>query len=683
MPFSTVKLLPGVKTEPTPTLNEAGISASNLIRFFGGLPQKLGGWTAYYPRSFASIPRALAAWEDLNSVDHLGVGCDASVSVITAGSLQDISPRYLVHNSPVNFSTVAGSDIVTILDPGSNASFFDVIFLATPVSVGGVILYGSYSIFQAQTPDQYEIEAGQVAISTVNNGGVVPVYTSAVGTSSILVALPDHGYSVGSTYAAPVPATVGGVTVSGLLPVTAVSTPDVFGLNLPGPATSTATVALNGGNVQIIYWITVSDVPEGTGYGIGGYGEGGYGAGSYSPSPTPGGVSLGAENFSMFNWGSTLITVPVGYGVFTWSPTSGLLGCQLIAGAPTACTGAFLAMPEQQIVVYGASVLGVLDPMLVAWCDNGDYTDWIASVSNQAGTYRLTRGSRIVGGLQGPQQALLWTDLGIWAMQYIGYPLVYGFNEVAQGCGLIAQEAAGVLGGSVFWMSQKGFFSYANGAVTPIVCDVWDAILQDINQAQIAKIRAAPNSQFNEISWFFASDGQTENNRYVKYNVLSGVWDYGNMLRSCWIDQNALGPPLAAGRVYNDYLQNINNGYTIFQHETGPDDNNSAMDSWFQTGFFMLSDGEDKVFVDYVIPDFKYGFFPGNTGADVHLTFYVADFPEETPNVFGPYTVKSTSQGFSVRFRGRFVAIRGGSGDLGSFYRLGGVKFRFAADGRN
>jgi len=51
MPHIPMTVAPGVDTTKTQTLNEAAITASNLIRFLpdkdGAVAQKLGGWVAY------------------------------------------------------------------------------------------------------------------------------------------------------------------------------------------------------------------------------------------------------------------------------------------------------------------------------------------------------------------------------------------------------------------------------------------------------------------------------------------------------------------------------------------------------------------------------------------------------------------------------------------------------------
>ena len=96
MPHSAFKLLPGVDQNKTPALNEAAISDSTAIRFKPdptgtALPEKLGGWTRYFPQTMPSIPRGLWAWEDFNHVARLAVGCE------TAGGSQG-GPLIVISN---------------------------------------------------------------------------------------------------------------------------------------------------------------------------------------------------------------------------------------------------------------------------------------------------------------------------------------------------------------------------------------------------------------------------------------------------------------------------------------------------------------------------------------------------------------------------------------------------------
>ena len=66
MAHQSLKLIPGVDQNRTPTLNEVAISYTNLIRFVPdrqgiGLVQKLGGWTQFFTSPISSVIRCLWA----------------------------------------------------------------------------------------------------------------------------------------------------------------------------------------------------------------------------------------------------------------------------------------------------------------------------------------------------------------------------------------------------------------------------------------------------------------------------------------------------------------------------------------------------------------------------------------------------------------------------------------------
>jgi hypothetical protein len=670
MPFATVKLSGGVNAELTPTLNQASISASNLIRFKDGLPQKLGGWTKFYAAPISGTPRALHAWEDLASTTHLGVGGVNYLGVITSGSLATITPQFNKLDFAPNFTTTAGSPIVTVTIIGSNIGIGDTIAINTPVSAGGLILNGTYSVAAAHGPDVFDIDAGSNAAESVSNGGTVPQFTTNINAAMVSVFFSDHGYSVGSTFAAVASTTIAGITIKGFYTVATVPTEDTFTFIATSQASSATTADMNGGNAEIIDWIAPLLTDLNSGYGIGGYGQGGYGSGFAVSIHT--GTVVNAPDWSLDNWGELLVSCPVGGPIFIWGPSKGVQYAQAISSAPIANGGCFVSMPQQILVAWATSVFNIQDPLLIKWSEVGDYTNWTTTAQDQAGTFRIPRGSAIIGGMQGPQQGLIWSDLAIWSMQYIGYPLVFGFNEIASGCGLIGQHAACVLEASVYWMSQKAFFVLSSGAVEPIHCSVWDAIFQNLNTAYVSKIRAAANSQFNEVWWFYPSAASTgENDSYVKLNALTGDWDYGSLSRTAWTDQSVFGPPIGGS----------SDGY-LYQHELTNDAAGLAMNPSFDTGFFMLAEGEDMAFVDYVIPDFKYGLFGSGNNATVSITLKAVKFPWDMPIVYGPYTVTTATPAFNTRIRARFISLHIESADLGSFWRLGGVKFRVAPDGR-
>jgi hypothetical protein len=607
------------------------------------------------------------------------------------------------------------------------------LYRVTPVSVD------QYSI-QAKNA----LGSPAYATSTVSAGGAVPEFGFTSGSSVVSVTLADHGLQVGDTFPILVPTTAGTVTLSGNYFVVFLdggSPADIFNIQASSSATettvtgasgdgATATLTLstnytipvgstiivanvdpvgyngthtvtassagtvsfasvetgtyvsggtifvsvayeNDGNASFVYYDGVGPLAANSGYGVGGYGVGGYGSGI--PPTSGGGTPItNIVDWSLDNWGETLIANPLDGPIYEWSPSANTPTATIIPEAPQINEGCFVAMPQRQIIAYGSTFNGVKDPLLVRWCDVANYNSWVGLVTNQAGSYRIPKGSKIVQGIQGPQQALLWTDLAIWAMQYVGPPYVYQFNEIGTGCGLIGRKAATSVNGIVYWMGQSQFFRLAGSGVEPIRCPVWDVIFQDLDTNNLDKIRVAPNSRFGEISWFYPTKSNGgEVSHYVKYNFILDQWDFGEMGRTAWINESVLGPPIGAAP-----------DQFIYQHETSPDADGEAMLSSFQTGYFVLTEANVKMFIDQIWPDMKWGLYGGAQNAQVKLTFFVADYPGETPLVYGPFTMTQATTFITPRFRGRLVSIKMESNDIGSFWRIGLMRYRYQEDGR-
>ena len=696
MPHQALKLIPGVDQNKTPALNEAAISESQLIRFIpdrtlGGLVQKLGGWSRYFPNTIGSIIRCLWAWEDTNANSYLAVGADGApaggggaLQVIQSGGLTDITPKNITVNVAVSATTTLGSNAVVITDTGRSATSYDVVDIQTPISVGGLILFGQYQCYNpsgsSSTYTIYAIDAlgdPALATSSVTTGGAVPNYATVSGSGVVTVTLNDHGYAAGDSYAALVATTVGGVTIYGSYIVDAVLTANTFTIISNNLASATTTASENAGQARYLYHNGIGPLPLGTGYGIGGYGRGGYGTGS---APTlSAGTSINAIDWTLDNWGATLISCPFNGPLYQWTPNSGQAIAAVIANAPSVNEGAFIAMPQRQVIAWATTFDGIKDPLLVRWSDVENYDVWAATITNQAGSYRLPKGSRIIQSIQGPQQGLIWTDLGCWAMQYVGPPYVYQFNEIGTGCGLIGRKAATSVNGVVYWMGPSQFFRLSGGGVEPIRCPVWDVVFQDLDKNNLDHIRVAANSRFGEITWYFPTiSNGGENEGYVKYNFILDQWDYGfnttanpYVARSAWINESVLGGPIGAG------LNQI-----IYQHETSPDADGQPMDSSFQTGYFALTEADVKSFIDQVWPDMKWGYFGGTQGANILLTFYITDYPGQTPIAYGPYTLTQATTYVTPRFRGRLVSIKIESNDIGSWWRLGNFRYRIQPDGK-
>ena len=505
MAFGEIRLTPGFSSEMTPTLNKAGIVSGNLIRWKQGLIEKLGGWVRFYPFSVGSIPRELHAWEDLSNNNNLAVCATGSLSVITNGVLTNITPQTTTTNTAPNFSTSASSTTVQIVDSNiSNPTTNNSVFIATPVAIDGIVLFGLYAITSVINSTTYQITAASKATAGVLNGGAVPTFTTASGSALITVTLAAHGLTAGQTVSFLVSTTGNGVTIFGTYVVQSIGSSSTYTIFAANNATGNGTFSENSGNVQFVYYIAVGPQATAGGYGSGNYGAGVYGYGTAGPSGT--GTPITAIDWTSGNWGQILLVCPQGGGIYQWTPNSGFQTAQLISTAPVVNQGIFLAMPYQIVVAYGSSKTGAPNPLQVSWCTIGDFTNWVPLTTDSAGNFQIPSGSMCVGGMQAANQGLIWTDIELWAMQFVGQPNVFGFNKLMSGCGLIGSHAMGMLGSTVYWMSQKQFFMLSpGGAPQPIPCTVWDYIFQNLDTTNAYKIRCAPNSAFNEIAWHFPS----------------------------------------------------------------------------------------------------------------------------------------------------------------------------------
>jgi hypothetical protein len=387
-------------------------------------------------------------------------------------------------------------------------------------------------------------------------------------------------------------------------------------------------------------------------------------------------------------------------------------------------------MPQQQIIAWGvySSSEGAQDPLLVAWCDVGDFTDWTASATNQAGSFRIPTGSKVVGGIAMQNQVLLITDVDAWAMSYSGYPYVYNFNRIGQGCGLVGPQAVAVLNNVAVWMTQRGFFMYNGGTVTPVPCTVWDTVFSNtgiqtatanlqINNNVIALTSAVPaiyggepvvgagipNNTFvqsisgsnitltnnctatiNGVTVSFGSPSidltfadaviagadSSFNEIFFFYPTIGSGGQVTNYVKLNLVDQVwDCGTLQRSAWIDQSVLgEPIGADYNglLQQHETSDDFDGVALDSYAETGFFEITEGMDYFYLDRILPDFIL-----NPTGQVQVTIKVVNYPNDTPMVYGPYPVTQTTQYLVIRSRGRLMSMRVENVAPNTFYRYG------------
>ena len=357
------------------------------------------------------------------------------------------------------------------------------------------------------------------------------------------------------------------------------------------------------------------------------------------------------------------------------------------------------------------------DPMQIRWSDQNSLATWTPAITNQAGGIRLSHGSTVVTAIQTRQEILVLTDSAIYSFQYLGAPYVWGNQILGDNISIVSPNSVSTVNNVTYWMGADKFYMYS-GRVETLPCALRQYIYGNINLAEAAQIHSGTNEGYNEIWWFYPSvTGTTPDDengtgtlgspntlidRYVIYNHLERVWYYGTFNgttvrpRTAWLDSALRAEPMAAiGYTSNGVYAN---GAVVY-HETTVDNNETntpvAIDAYVQSSDFDIGDGHNYGFVWRLIPDIT---FDGSTSAAPSTNFTVR--PRQNPgsnygtsaNPFvnsaqsyagtTTYNVQQFTQQVYVRIRGRQMAFRISSTDLGTQWQLGAPRIDVRPDGR-
>jgi len=663
MALIPITLRPGVNTEETRNLNEGGWTESACIRFRQGLAEKDGGFVEFCQTLVgAGAPQALQAWTALSQVSYLAIACAMQLDLFSAGVVYNITPSTISSYIPLSLSTTAGSNTVVITDAGNMPVMGEWLQIRDPVTVSTILLLGSYEVI-ATGSGNYSIAASNNALQTLNHVGYVRQFTSVIGSDFIQIYLPNHGLFQGQTVSIPDVTTVGGVPLQGNYSAIVIDQNN-YEVLAASPATSAQTLNENArgmpgastgpGNLQLTFL-----------------------------NPASGGTQAGLNvvNSTLANWGEFLMWNPQGGPVYVWMPQTGTSTPAAVAtgSTPLSSTAIFVATQEQMLFCLGTvnMATGLVDPMLIGWSDAGDYTDFIPSTTNQAGSFRLTAGSKLVAGLPLAGGNLYWTDLALYQAAYLGLPLIWGFQPQGINCGLVGPHAFGTVVQTVFWMSQQQFYSWQGGAPSIIPCTVWDVVFKKIDKANISKVVCETNSfSNNEVSWEVPQLGGTVTR--ARLQIDTGIWDYttlpnGNFApRTAWIDQSVFGPPLAADAVTG----------IVWQQETGKDAGTQPLLWRLKSGFVDLAEGDQIVQVNGLYPDFKFTADGSPGPGTVEMLVYAFAYSQQAPRVKGPFPINAQTRFVPCRTRARALQFEFRGRDLGSSVRLGKIEYRGAPDGR-
>ena len=716
MPLKKYLLKPGVNKENTRYTNENGWYESDKVRFRQGTPEKIGGWSRISSGTFLGICRSLWRWVTLGGQNLIGVGTNLKFYINADNSItyNDVTPlRNPAVTLGTNPFTGTGTTTVTVTDTTQSFTALSYVKFSGATLVGGVDLNNSYQITSV-VGSTFTIVAASAVTGTGGGSAVVatpvlgPNPFSGSGTTTVTVTDAVGGYIVGDFVTFSGATSVGGVDLNGEYQIKTVGT---------GTYTITAASAVTGtgggSNVAAAYQINVGyEIQQPiTGWGTGGWGLGGWGTG------VPSTVAL--RIWSQTNFGEDLIFGPQGGGAYYWAASTGVgtRGVNLLdlpgadGYAPSVQNILLVSDQNKQVMAFGCNnlITSTLDPMLIRWGDLATaanpfkpLTDWYPSTTSSAGELRLSHGSQIISVLQARQEILVWTDSSLYSLQFSPYPQLWQSQLLSDNLSIVGLNSVAYASGVAYWMGQDKFYKY-DGRVSTLRCDLRQYIYEDINLNQNQQIFAGTNEGFNEIWWFYCSitgpngTGTTANpneiiDRYVVYNYVegegNGVWYYGTMQRTAWLDSGLSNYPLAATYVKN-----------LVEHENGIDDNTTAttlpIEAVISSAEFDIDDGYKVSFVWRMLPDIT---FRGSTAASPSVTMTLKPLQNAGSGYNNPlsvggiasnsvtrtstYEIEQFTGQINTRVRGRQLVMEIRSTAAGVAWQLGSPRLDIRPDGR-
>lgn len=630
MPLQKLQLQPGINRETTSYTNEGGWFDSEKIRFRFGVPEKIGGWIKATTNTFLGTCRGLHNWVDLTGTLRTGVGTHLKYYIKEGQNYNDVTPlRVTTSAGDVVFAATNGSSTITATDTDHGAKVNDFVTFSGAATLGGVVIAAALN-------QEYQV----VSVPSAN--------------TFTFTAKDTDGDEI----------------------------------------TANSSDSGNGGSSVIgAYQINVGldETVIGSGWGAGIWSRGAWGSASDMSD-----ASLLLRIWEHDNFGEDLIMNVRDGGIYYWDTSAKkatysravtLSSLSTDSTTPTIAKKVVVSDRERHVIAFGCdseTSSGDQDPLLIRFSDQESATTWESTATNAAGYLRLGSGSEIVTAIETRQQMVVFTDVSLHAMQFLGPPFTYGINLISENITIISPLAAKAVDDFVFWMGIEDFYVY-DGRVQKLPCTVSAYIFDDINLFQKEKIFAALNSSFNEIWWFYPSEDSDTNDRYVIYNHVEKVWSYGTLARSAWLDRGITDNPIAAG--LDNYL---------YEHEKGLDDGStdpvSAITSYVESSQMDIGDGDKFVFIRRLVPDVT---FQGSTSSSPSAAFTVKarNFPggaylesNESTITQSAAATTTTVEQFTdqvhIRLRGRSFALKVGSTDTEVQWRLGSPRVDIREDGR-
>ncbi len=503
------------------------------------------------------------------------------------------------------------------------------------------------------------------------------------GTTTVTVTDANHGAIEGDFVTFDSFSTIDGLDMNNEFEVTTYVDANTY--KVTHTDTASGSTSGGGGSGNANYQINIGETASTYGYG---WGTDTWSAGKWNEPSTSSDVTVFARSWSLDNFGEDLIATVLNGSTFI-KDISGSIDARATAlsNAPTASRFSLVSTDTRHLMIFGTeTTIGTpasQDDLLFRFSDREDATDYTPVATNEAGSLRISDGSRIVGAVKSSGQIVVWTDTSLHGIQFVGTPFTFGLRQLGANCGLISQHAAVEINGRAYWMSDNSFYMY-DGVVKKMPCSVQDYVFDDLSYTNRNDIACGINTAFNEIIWYYPSANATAIDRGVAYNYLENTWYTVNIGRTTWLGAYVFENPIAT-EYDASVTANVSTilGLTagasyIYEHESGNNQaDGTAIPAFLTTGSVEIADGDELMSVSRLVPDFD------NLTNNMTATLTLEQYPQSAANVTTTGTITRTTEKIDVRGRGRAVKIKYETNTVDdTAWRLGSTKLQLRPDGR-
>jgi len=503
------------------------------------------------------------------------------------------------------------------------------------------------------------------------------------GTTTVTVTDADHGAIEGDFVTFDSFSTIDGLDMNNEFEVTTYVDANTY--KVTHTDTASGSTSGGGGSGNANYQINIGETASTYGYG---WGTDTWSAGKWNEPSTSSDVTVAARSWSLDNFGEDLIATVLNASTYI-KDLSGAIDARATAlsNAPTASRFSLVSTDTRHLMIFGTETTigntATQDDLLFRFSDREDATEYTPVATNEAGSLRISDGSRIVGAVKSSGQILVWTDTSLHGVQFVGTPFTFGLRQLGANCGLIAQHAAVEVNGRAYWMSDNSFYMY-DGVVKKMPCSVQDYVFDDLSYTNRNDIACGINTAFNEIIWYYPSASATAIDRGVAYNYLENTWYTINLGRTTWLGayvyENPIATEYSASLTANvSSILGLTAGASyLYEHESGNNQaDGTALSAFLTTGSVEIADGDELMSVSRLVPDFD------NLANTMTATLTLEQYPQSAANVTTTGSITSTTEKIDVRGRGRAVKIKYETNTVDdTAWRLGSTKLQLRPDGR-